>query len=839
MSTEEPQTRDANPGEDAGKVVEKPAYDYGARLLEDKPDLTAAGFAGVLFDEFGIAPEPATDLYDELADEPDTGTAGVLKTDGGYIADPDFDGSVDAVRQHYERVRPVYERFADLDGAPTTGFFGNSGWYRSTYRSNDDGKAVEHRRAYTFEEDYSELVNGIERDGDDSSWRSAYNIASWKDRDAVYAGVETERSAELGQGDGLAGYADMRGFPLWVDLDLRDNDDGADGPNYKRRRGDLADDVRETVERAYQAYAEEFADLLGIEPERVAVFDSGGGGYLYTPAAVTLPIAEWCEDETDGFGDARELVFEELRERFFAYGTGTSVSKNADDYGFTGIQTRVHERVDGADEFLDPDWMQNRNRQSKAPLAIHGDHDVVVTPARPVDEPDRITYEPTLVSDVDDALIEHTAREAEKIVSVPDRDVLERWTEEFVSTLYPEHSEDTDGWRATLDEWLTETRARKRAELRQRDREERRQRQRLQERVDDADSDDASQRSVGDMLTEIDVTPVRKDVFDVLDGATKNGAEFTSRADVREWWENDNDELLVDVRDVIRDYAADEWLTADRGHEITFDPSWRDSNSGESCAVPWVDEDPDTGEVSIGNVFIDNKADGAKLRCGPAKAYALGTGILPTADDPDKSDRQHAAAESLDGKQWADAVEGLREDGYPIPVYIPEAGSDKPDGETYDQTPLWGLRKAAVALDVCDRDDFVEHETDDGETYLGFDGPTYNAVLRALDDEGIDHGREPIDTETRSEYYDADLKAYADGGDPWTEPDTMLRAALRARDDGAVSEHAAPPKLALLPLRRDVLEQQPSRDMSSGTRALLEDLFHELTVDDLDDILDK
>jgi hypothetical protein len=50
--------------------------------------------------------------------------------------------------------------------------------------------------------------------------------------------------------------------------------------------------------------------------------------------------------------------------------------------------------------------------------------------------------------------------------------------------------------------------------------------------------------------------------------------------------------------------------------------------------------------------------------------------------------------------------------------------------------------------------------------------------------------------------------------------------------DVAVSEHAAPTRLALLPLRRAVLEQQPSPDMSSGTKALLEDLFHELTVDE-------
>ena len=96
-----------------------------------------------------------------------------------YIEDPEFGGDVETVREHYERVRPVYERFADLDGAPTTGFFGTSGWYRSTYRSNDAGRAVEHRRAYTFERDYDRLVESIRRDDDDTSWRSAYNVTSW------------------------------------------------------------------------------------------------------------------------------------------------------------------------------------------------------------------------------------------------------------------------------------------------------------------------------------------------------------------------------------------------------------------------------------------------------------------------------------------------------------------------------------------------------------------------------------------------------------------------------------------------------------------------------------
>lgn len=107
-------------------------------------------------------------------------------------------------------------------------------------------------------------------------------------------------------------------------------------------------------------------------------------------------------------------------------------------------------------------------------------------------------------------------------------------------------------------------------------------------------------------------------------------------------------------------------------------------------------------------------------------------------------------------------------------------------------------------------------------------------MLRALDDAGIDHGRELVETRTRSEYYELELSEYVDaGGDPWTDPGTMLRACLCVRDDDAVSEHATPPTMALLPLRRDVLEQSADRDMSSGTK----DLYHELDgVDELDDI---
>lgn len=65
-----------------------------------------------------------------------------------------------------------------------------------------------------------------------------------------------------------------------------------------------------------------------------------------------------------------------------------------------------------------------------------------------------------------------------------------------------------------------------------------------------------------------------------------------------------------------------------------------------------------------------------------------------------------------------------------------------------------------------------------------------------------------------------------------------FRNRLRERVNDAVSEHATPPTMALLPLRRDVLEQSADRDMSSGMKDLLEDLYHELdSVDELDDVL--
>lgn len=207
-----------------------------------------------------------------------------------------------------------------------------------------------------------------------------------------------------------------------------------------------------------------------------------------------------------------------------------------------------------------------------------------------------------------------------------------------------------------------------------------------------------------------------------------------------------------------------------------------------------------------------------------------------------------AVADALDDHgtgKWDNR--GSRGDSYHDSV-LDYALSRRTSVESYRPLPYWALVEAAVANDVVDRDELVNRDSETGEvvngdqdggTYTALPSGTYDDALRAVRETyGVDHGRDRGDSDARSDYYDADLSAFANGdGDPWTEPEVMLQACLRARDAGAVSEHAAPPTLALLPLQRDVLGQLPDRDMSDGTADLLEDLYRDLDIDELDDVL--
>lgn len=253
----------------------------------------------------------------------------------------------------------------------------------------------------------------------------------------------------------------------------------------------------------------------------------------------------------------------------------------------------------------------------------------------------------------------------------------------LVETLWPDEYDEHGGWKAALDAWVE-------AERKREERKEQR-RQAARERREER------REELGGGLESQPVTPFMEDVYDALDG--------------------------IDTADVVKHHASDEWDPnegTDASDKTEFDPSWRSSESGASC---YVDHDA--------NRFGDAGASGGGYA---AKAMALGEGIIHDADD------------DLGGEEWGEAVAALRDAGYDIPIWVPEAGSQDKSGGTYDQMPFWAVRKAAVALGDFPENGFAEKTSDDGSTYPGFPGPkSYNNALDAIEEAGLDHNRERAD----------------------------------------------------------------------------------------------
>jgi len=87
------------------------------------------------------------------------------------------------------------------------------------------------------------------------------------------------------------------------------------------------------------------------------------------------------------------------------------------------------------------------------------------------------------------------------------------------------------------------------------------------------------------------------------------------------------------------------------------------------------------------------------------------------------------------------------------------------------------------------------------------------------------------DSDASSDYYDAPLGNLVDG-DPWADPDAMLKACLLARSKGLVEADAEPPTLALQPIVRDLLGID---EIGDGTREMATEVYKdELTLDDID-----
>lgn len=359
-----------------------------------------------------------------------------------------------------------------------------------------------------------------------------------------------------------------------------------------------------------------------------------------------------------------------------------------------GSRIKAHLNTAIECEYFDADAGTNKNRQSKAPLSLHSSHDILVTPAR--DGNGCVDYSPTLASDMDDDLMRRTIAEVNKITT----STACQSPQGLIETLWPGYSGD---WGTRLLHWLIS----EQRDVRDTTHTEAWAWLRRQKRTGEKTSSEDSGE-----WTESDVTPYIRDVYsDVEDLDLERVCEATI---VEEW----TDEAIGD------NPAA--------SGKRAFIPTWRKSSSGSACYV-----DPN-------KCWEDTKHDGV-----------YGTAIEAALIAKNGRSEHAGIAES---GEWKRGVESLRELGFDIRRWIPEAGSEHGHG-TYDQTPEWAIREYAYA-GGHDPDDDVWRSVRTGEivaqteekaeaftemtntdTQRSITAHVFNYVIDKLADEGIDHQR--------------------------------------------------------------------------------------------------
>lgn len=609
-------------------------------FLERNEDISAAAFAGRVARQTELGLDDALDLYEEL-----TGAEVARESDEREGDDtPETPTVTDAdVADHYGRLGDLYAELGTIDGDTlAAGVTGRKGWYKD--RPSTVGGWDREGRQSTLARDYDTLRENL----------------SWVDNRSIHATIQyskAERYAESwtpynrtpngrewkGGESPTLDYADIEAYAPFADIDLEDE--------YKRQRpdGDLDTDP---VEAALERYVAAFAELAGGR-EHVYALDSVGGAYVMAAPTCTRPIAEHFADDRD----ARERVFSELRGRV--------------DTWLGDVRDDVNDAVPDTQGVFEPDLVNQKNRNYKAPMAVHKSLDGVVTPLG-TENP---TYEFTHLSEADDGLIDDATEWAAGFTAEHDTAV-----EAVVCTLWPDEYSDAGTWEGALQAWLDE----KQAEAEERERRRKENAKERRERVNE----------LGTSLTGQSITPHVQDVLDAADA--------------------------VDIRTLVKRHCK-EWEPKPAQRTDHFNPGsalWKESDSGTSCFVNTAD-----------NTFTDTGDRGGTG--GPAKFMALKENAISYPE------------ESASGEPFWIGVEALRDDGYDIPVYIPERGTETSDGTTYEKTPYWALRKAAVALRVVPQDGFVEEENDDGSTWEKFPGRVaFDRTLDELEALDIDHGWE-------------------------------------------------------------------------------------------------
>lgn len=550
-----------------------------------------------------------------------------------------------------------------VDGLPAAqclGVHDHFGWYQDrpetdpeTIRGGFDGRGS----VYALADDYGELAANIER-----TLYATTNYQHLDERDWRLFATDENGSKEWKDDDApLPEYGDILGFSILADVDLEDE--------YKERP--LPAGTRETVEQAIGEYADAFGELVG-DRERVYALDSVGGAYLLTPPAATAPIARAFD------GDDRKRVFESLRER-------------ADEW-LDDVREDVNETVPGTEGVFDADLLNQVNRQYKAPLSIHSSIDGVVHPLSIDTEDGTPAYEFVSVADVTESVVDETVAWAAEFTHSRHTDAVGH----VVAALWPEYTDEYDGWQDALEAWVADEREAEKEQRRKAQQAAEERAQRAAERDDDLP---AFTDAVAD-TADLGIATTFDDVQAAVD--------------------------RVDAQQVVR-RLCDEYDTDAGRDPPRFEPSYRNSESGTSC-------------------FVDSE----KITDLDDTHAAIGV-----LDYVAREQRYIGETDTATDEARGKARDDLRNMGFEVPVYTPVEGSRSYDGEEFEEMPGWARAKAAVALGVCDPDD-----VEDGWKL----SPTHHdALLRILEQQGIEHGREPFDPEQR-DHISSGNAAVSDGG---------------------------------------------------------------------------
>jgi hypothetical protein len=326
-----------------------------------------------------------------------------------------------------------YEALATVKDYPTIGLNDFVGWYIK--RDHDDIEAIkagypQRDRVARLGRDYDEIHDRLER--------TLYPVTTNKTPSAFQrwepCRYDKSKGATVWQDEPpTPGHANFRAVPAWGDIDLADD--------IKPQRGAL-DTETQTPSSERSTPTSRCMRTLCVSG-RVYTLDSVGGAYIFGAPEATLPIADHFSDDPD----ALERVFDEFLNRLNVW--------------LRKAEARVNERIDGAGDIIQPDWVNNKNRQYKPPLSVHADHDAVVTPITT----DDVRYELRPFETVDDMIIEQAVSWAGDLTRVEHTDCVDS----LVATLWPDLYEDHDGWRTTLEAWVEAERERERERERQRE----------------------------------------------------------------------------------------------------------------------------------------------------------------------------------------------------------------------------------------------------------------------------------------------------------------------------------------------------------------------------------